>query len=154
MNDLAREIQELRGLSMNDLVNRYVELFGKTPRVKHREWLWKRCAWKIQEERYGGLSQAARRRLEEIIAEIDLPLVENQRRVSGLLRGKRRAPEDKVGTVFTRTWHGREIRVQVVETGYEWDGVVYTSLSAVAKAVTGAHWNGRLFFGLTKRKKR
>ena len=33
--------------------------------------------------------------------------------------------------------------------GFEYDGEVYRSLSAVAKAVTGSHWNGHLFFGLT-----
>jgi hypothetical protein len=43
--------------------------------------------------------------------------------------------------------------VRVLENGFEWNGVVYRSLSAVAKAVTGTHWNGKLFFGLAKRKK-
>ena len=31
---------------------------------------------------------------------------------------------------------------------YEYDGEIYSSLSAVAKAITGTHWNGRLFFGV------
>jgi len=59
-----------------------------------------------------------------------------------------------VGTVFTRTWKGGEVRTVAVEGGYEYEGAVYRSLSAVAKAVTGSHWNGRLFFGLTARKAR
>ena len=46
-----------------------------------------------------------------------------------------------------------EIRAISVDDGYEWDGTVYRSLTAVANAVTGSHWNGRLFFGLTKRRK-
>jgi hypothetical protein len=41
----------------------------------------------------------------------------------------------------------------VVEDGFEYDGKVHKSLSAVAKAITGAHWNGRLFFGLTARQR-
>ena len=151
---MKNEIDALRELSTTQLVKRYVELFGKPPRVKNREWLWKRCAWKLQEQRYGGLSAVAKQRLEVLVAEIDLLVEENRRCVSGTLRMKRRARKDKVGTVFTRTWHGREIRVQVVEGGYEWDGVLYTSLSAVANAVTGSHWSGRRFFGLTKRKNR
>ena len=40
----------------------------------------------------------------------------------------------------------------IVENGVRWNGELYGSLSAVAKAVTGNHWNGRLFFGLTKKK--
>ena len=149
---MKNEIDALRELTTSQLVQRYVELFGKSPRVKNREWLWKRCAWKLQEERYGGLSAVAKQRLEVLVAEIDLLVEENRRCVSGPLRMKTRARKDKVGTVFTRTWHGREIRVQVVEGGYEWDGVLYTSLSAVANAVTGSHWSGRRFFGLTKRR--
>jgi len=43
--------------------------------------------------------------------------------------------------------------VKVLDGGFEYGGVVYKSLSAVAKAVTGAHWNGRLFFGLIRRRK-
>ena len=56
--------------------------------------------------------------------------------------------------MFTRTWKGREVQTVAVDGGYEYEGAVYRSLSAVAKAVTGSHWNGRLFFGLTERKKR
>ncbi len=151
---MKNEIDALRKLSTTQLANRYVELFGKPLRVKNREWLWKRCAWKLQEQRYGGLSAVAKQRLEVLVAEIDLLVEENRRCVSGPLRVKRRAHADSVGTVFTRTWHSREIRVQVVEGGYEWDGVLYTSLSAVANAVTGSHWSGRRFFGLTKRRNR
>ena len=32
----------------------------------------------------------------------------------------------------------------------EYDGKTYGSLSAAAEAITGTHWNGRKFFGLTK----
>lgn len=54
------------------------------------------------------------------------------------------------GTLLTRTYKGRAIRVQVTEAGFEYDGEVYRSLSAIAKAVTGAHWNGYPFFNLPK----
>ena len=46
----------------------------------------------------------------------------------------------------------REI-LGVLPAGFEYDGAVYRSLSAVAKAVTGSHWNGLLFFGLAQSKK-
>jgi hypothetical protein len=153
MKSIAQEIEELREMKMPDLLEKYSEVFGKEPRVKHREHLWKRIAWKIQEQRFGGLTRVAQRRLEELIAEIDLPLDEQQRTVTGGLRGGRKPNSPAVGTVLTRQWKGEEIRVNVVENGFEWNRVVYRSLTAVAKAITGSHWNGKLFFGITKRKK-
>ena len=71
---MKNEIDALRKLSTTQLANRYVELFGKPLRVKNREWLWKRCAWKLQEQRYGGLSAVAKQRLEVLVAEIELPV--------------------------------------------------------------------------------
>ena len=102
MKSIAQEIEELRKLSTNDLVNRYRELYGKAPRVKNREHLWKRCAWKIQEQRFGGLSGVARRRLDELISEIDLPVGEKTRAVTGALTRPPRPDEPPVGTVLTR----------------------------------------------------
>jgi len=52
------------------------------------------------------------------------------------------------GTILSREYKGREVRVLVLEKGFECDGQVYRSLSAVAEAITGSHWNGWLFFGL------
>jgi hypothetical protein len=153
MKTIETEIQKLRQLSVGQLVDKYREVLGKEPRVRHKEFLWKRICWKLEEQRTGGLSAVARARLEALIAEIDLPVEENRRRVTGPLRGKNRASDEKPGTTYSRTYKGQEIRAVVVEAGYEWDGKVYRSLTAVARAVTGSAWNGRLFFGLTKRKK-
>ncbi len=147
---IAEEIAELRQLPVRDLVIRYEAAFGKPPRVKHREHLWRKVAWKIQEQRFGGLSGAARKKLDELIAEIDIPLVaENaeQKKPVHRING-----EPQVGTTLVRIWRGREILATRTEEGWECDGVVHRSLTAVAKAVTGTHWNGKLFFGLTKRK--
>jgi len=52
------------------------------------------------------------------------------------------------GTVLIREWDAREYRVTVTTDGlYELEG---RSLSAAAKAITGTHWSGPAFFGLTK----
>src|SRR5206468_3589541 len=56
-----------------------------------------------------------------------------------------------LGSVITRQYKGQEIRVTVTETGFEWEGRSYRSLSAVARDVCGQRWNGFLFFGLTRR---
>lgn len=148
MNSIGEEIDALRAMAVPELVARYREVFGRDPRVKHREWLWKRISWKVQERRFGGLSEKAKERLEELIAEIKLPFTEDTRTVSGPLKGRSKPGAPAVGTTLVREWRGRRIEVRVVDGGFEWDGVLFRSLSAVAEAVTGAHWNGRLFFGL------
>lgn len=151
MKSMAEDLERLRQLALPELSERYEELFGKPPRVKKRAWLSKRVAWKLEEKRLGGLSQAAKRSLEALMSEIDLPLRPCRHR--GALSGHRRAAEYKLGTVFARTWHGRQVRAVAVEGGFEYDGKIYRSLSAVAKAVTAQHWSGPLFFNLRERKR-
>ncbi len=154
---MATVIAELRELDVASLVDRYEAVHGKPPRTKHRDWLWRRVAWKVQEQRFGGLSTVAKRRLDELIAELDLPLGNNGTTVRGEVRegrgGSRRPTDPVLGTTLTRAWKGREIHATAVEGGWEHEGVQYRSLSAVAKAVTGSHWNGRLFFGLKSRRR-
>ena len=153
---MVKEIARLRSLDVPALVAEYERLFGKPPRVRNREALWKRCAWKVQEARSGGLSESAKSRLEELIAQIDLPLGESQRSVAGVLSPNRTAKTGTlaVGTTITREWRGRQVCLTVVENGFELDGVIHKSLSAAAKALTGCHWNGRLFWRLSGRKTR
>ena len=149
---IAAEIAELRGLRVPELVARYEAVYGKPPRVKHREWLWRRIAWKVQEQRFGGLSTTAKRRLDELIAELDVPLTAAATTPS---KGPQRTNgEPPIGTTPVRVWRDREVLATRTEEGWECDGVVHRSLTAAAKAATGTHWNGRLFFGLTKRRER
>ncbi len=150
MKSIATELVELHQMSRPELVQKYTELYGKTPRTIHRLRLWRRCAWKLHEQRFGGLWGAARRRLDELRAELDIPLDDEETTVSGRLR---RRSDPPIGTTLVRAYKGQEVRVDVTENGFEWNGVVYRSLSATAGAITGSHWNGRLFFGLTARKR-
>ena len=143
MKPIAEEIAELRALDAQQLYDRYIDLYGREPRVKHREYMFKRCAWKVQEQRFGGLSTTAQKRLEELMAEIDEPSL---RRVTGKLA---KPATTKPGTQIVREWRERRIVVTAVEGGFQFEGAVYRSLTAVAKAVTGTHWNGRKFFGMT-----
>jgi hypothetical protein len=55
----------------------------------------------------------------------------------------------KPGSILVREWDGRHHRVMALEEGFAWDGKTYHSLSRVARAITGGHWNGPRFFGLT-----
>lgn len=89
-----------------------------------------------QEQAYGGLSKAELRQLATQSRK-------DQRRPRGL-----RAPPVKPGTWLSRTWHGEVHQVVVLESGYEYRGARYRSLTSIANAVTGAAWSGPRFFGL------
>jgi DUF2924 family protein len=143
---IPEELADLRAMNVAELVERYVEVFGKAPRCKQPTWMFRKIAWEIPARRFGGLSKRAMARLEELMAEIDIPL--------GGVRGPltpRREKRTALGTSVTRVWKGREVTATAVEGGWAHEGAVYRSLSAVAKHVTGSHWNGKLFFGLTRR---
>jgi len=151
MSEMVDEIESLRALDRDALIARYRAEVGREPRQKNVAWLVRRLAWRVQERRLGGLSATARARLDELIAQIDLgvaaPVV-----AKGAVARAEKGAGPAVGTVLVREWRGRQIQVRVTDDGFECDGAIHPSLSAVAKAVTGAHWNGKLFFGLTKRK--
>jgi hypothetical protein len=58
------------------------------------------------------------------------------------------------GTRFVREWRGKIHVVTLTEDGhYWWQDREWTSLSTVARAITGTQWSGPAFFG-TKTNKR
>ena len=50
------------------------------------------------------------------------------------------------GAIIRKEYKGKVLEVKVLEKGFEFEGQAYKTLSAVAKKVTGDHWNGYLFF--------
>jgi hypothetical protein len=56
----------------------------------------------------------------------------------------------KPGALLVREWKGQMQHVMVLEKGFAWNGTTHTSLSQVAKTITGTNWNGHRFFGLKK----
>jgi hypothetical protein len=148
--DFGEEISRLRRESVSVLAQRYAEVFGELPRVGNRAWLVKRITWRMQEQLEGTLSERARRRAEELAADANIRLTRSRRpttRPTARRDGKdRRLPGP--GTVLTRRYKGRLLQVTVRGDGFEFDGQVFASLTAVAQAITGSHWNGYRFFGL------
>jgi hypothetical protein len=148
---ISQKIRALQTLPPAALAERYTELFGREPRVRNVAWLRRQVAWKLQERELGGLTDRTRTRLDELMSGIDLPIAAATPRPRHVpTRPDSNTP--MVGTTLTREWHGQQIRVEVRTDGFEWNGVLYKSLSACAKSITGAAWNGRLFFGLTTRR--
>jgi len=150
---VVEQVAALDKTPTDELIAEFQRLHDKAPRTRNRAWLIRKVAWALQAEAYGGLSDRAKVRLEELIAQIGPPLGAADRTVTAQLPARRPKPgTPPVGTTLTRTWHGQQVIVVVRDNGFEHDGVLYRSLSAVAKAVTHAHWNGNLFFNLTRRR--
>src|SRR5208282_2128698 len=58
----------------------------------------------------------------------------------------------KAGALLVREWNGKLERVMVLDEGFAWNGRTFSSLSQIAKAMTGTNWNGHRFFGLRQGK--
>ena len=54
------------------------------------------------------------------------------------------------GTRLLREWQGTTHEVRVLDSGFDYAGQPYKSLSAVARAITGTPWSGPLFFGIKR----
>jgi hypothetical protein len=53
-------------MTVGQLKDRYREVFGETSRSNHKQFLFRRIAWRVQANAYGGISERARRRALEI----------------------------------------------------------------------------------------
>ncbi|MBC8450730.1 DUF2924 domain-containing protein [bacterium] len=146
---MERQIEELGDMSAAELREQYREVFGEETRSRHKGFLRKRITWRLQANAEGGLSERARRRAAELADEADLRLLAP---VSRGLASRRAPSRDRrlpmPGTVLMREYRGRKVAVTVLDVGFEHGGTVYRSLTAVARAITGTHWNGYHFFGL------
>jgi hypothetical protein len=158
--NVGKEVAALQRMTVNELRVRYAEVFGDETRTGNKAWLVKRIAWRLQAMAEGGLSERARQRAEELANDADVRMSppkpkpatppNEQRTVTAAVRftDDRRLP--LAGTVLTREYKGEKLQVRVLTNGFEYEGDVFRSLSAVAKKITGTHTNGYLFFRLQK----
>jgi hypothetical protein len=153
--NLAKELAALQRLGVAQLRQRYAEVFGEATRAANRAWLLKRIAWRIQAKAEGGLSERARARAAELADDADLRSGPPKAKgTAAPIPKPAPAPAERdprlppVGAVLVRPYKGRDLKVGVLVDGFEFDGAVYPSLSAVTKAATGSHCNGFLFFRL------
>lgn len=154
-DDIPATVKALGRLTVPELKQRYAEVFGEPTRTNHKQYLVKRIVWRMQALREGGLSERARRRALELAddAEIRLSAPKATARgpgttVAAAFDAGRPASFPKPGSVIRREYKGRAIVVRVLPRGFEYEGEVYRSLTAIARNITGAHWNGVSFFGL------
>ena len=141
-SSIERAVAAMERLTVGELRTKYAEVFGEQPRSRHKRHLINRIAWRMQANAEGDLSERARERAFELANDADIRLTAPR---------PARSRDDRLQMAeseITREYKGRKIVVKVLESGFEYEGEVYASLSAVAKAVTGSHWSGNRFFGL------
>ncbi|MBL8705974.1 MAG: DUF2924 domain-containing protein [Rhodospirillales bacterium] len=136
---LDARLEALESLQAPALRLEWEKVYGTpAPRRIGRDLLLRAVAYRIQEQALGGLKPATKRRLLQIAA--------------ALKAGKPVTPVGPArlqpGTQLMREWNGRMERVEVLASGFAWQGQVYKTLTAVARAITGTHWSGPRFFGL------
>ena len=157
--DLAAEIAALPRRRVSELRAKFAAVFGEPTPSHNKVWLVKRIAWRLQAQAEGDLSERARRRAAELVADADLRLSAPRAEQTQPDSAPKQAPTLRMpadgrlrpGTVLTRRYKGCAIEVDVLEHGFAYEGQVYRSLSAVAKVVTGSHCSGHFFFGLAKK---
>jgi hypothetical protein len=140
---LDNEIARLRGLDVGALRARWHTVFRRrAPPHLPRHLLFRILAYRLQADRLGELEADTRRLLDRIGSGASK---QNDRLLADLNRPR---TELRPGTLLTREWDGHLQRVMVLADGFSWSGKTYPSLSKVAFAITGSHWNGPRFFGL------
>ena len=136
--EFEQEVGMLADLSRPDLVEHWRALYGADPpKGISRPLLVRAVAYQMQAKRYGGLKSATARRLRVI--------------ASGQTEAGHGNTDNvvlKPGARLVREWNGMTHVVEVVDGGFIWDGERHRSLSAIARAITGARWSGPRFFGL------
>lgn len=158
--NVGKEVAALQRMTVRELRSRYAEVFGEETRAGNKPWLVKRIAWRLQSIVEGDISDRARQRAAELANDADVRLsppkakpatpgsATRTRSVGFVATEDDRLPPP--GTVLTRKYKGQSLQVKVLPKGFEFEGEVYKSLSAVAKAITGQHCNGYHFFRLGK----
>ncbi|CAN5369578.1 DUF2924 domain-containing protein [soil metagenome] len=125
------EVRNLETLPLEDLRTVWRERFGAPPKMRSTNLLRFMLAWRIQAETLGGLDRG-------FVRELRLAKKSGTARTAG----------PAIGARLAREWRGRIHEVEVIDGGFHYQGATFDSLSAVARQITGARWNGPRFFGL------
>lgn len=133
-------IEGLANLSKTELKGEWARCYGAPAPSLSADLLRLGIAYRLQEKRHGGASRETKR-----------ILLQTSRAANNGSAAPAPPPQRKLtpGTRLVRDWHGTGHTVTVLAEGFEYDGEIWRSLTAIAKAITGTHRNGPRFFGLT-----
>ena len=159
--NVREQIAALDTMTVKQLRERHEEVFGVRPRSSHAAFLRKRIAWQIQANEEGCAREDLDRLSETISRDIDMIRHRAPRRNGRPTGGRnenaavpfscRPTQDPRIpmpGSILTREYRGRTVKVLVKHTGFEYEGKEHRSLTAAVKAITGSHWNGFNFFRL------
>ena len=138
-SNVVARVAALKAAPVKDLKQMWRELFQQEPPPFNRRFLESRLAYRIQELAFGGLKKETIKRLERLGEQLDGG--------KATLRRRRVDGRPIAGTRLIREWDGVRHEVTVGIDYFEYQGRHYTSLSSVARAITGTNWNGWKFFG-------
>jgi len=148
--DTRRELAALNAMTVGELAEKYREVFGVPTRTRNKDYLRQHIAWRIQEQREGGLSPRALERIGLLAPQAPARwherLAKPRREVTRPATAVRDPRLPPAGTVLTRIYDGAEHKVKVLDEGFEYRGKRYRSLSQIAKLITHTPWNGFTFF--------
>lgn len=138
--ELSLKLAALNDLTASLLRAEWRRLYrGQPPRLS-RDLLVRSIAYRVQELAYGGLSKATQRKLLALTKVLQS---------NGSIEPDD-GPRLRPGARLVREWRGRTHTIQVMEGGFEYGGKSYSSLTKIAHVITGAHWSGPRFFGLSR----
>jgi hypothetical protein len=138
--ELGVQLTALETLPLEALRAEWRRLYGTAAPTRLSRDLLTRCiAHRLQEMAHGGLRPATRRNLEAQMRSL----------ADGSAVGPSPCIRIKPGATLVRSWRGQTHTVQVLDAGFEYEGEHFASLSLIAQRITGAHWSGPRFFGLT-----
>jgi DUF2924 family protein len=144
---MEEEIANLPTFSKAELLKKWRERLKQAPPSHlNKPILVPLFAYRLQEQAFGGLKPAYKRRLRQLAESFE----QNPTRVAKAVSSSARI---KPGTRLIRQWDGQTHQVTVAEEGFEYKGERYKSLSEIARLITGTRWSGPLFFGLKQSEK-
>jgi Protein of unknown function (DUF2924) len=140
---IAEQLKALQSMDLIALRDEWRKLKGSEPPRLSRDLMLRAVAHALQMQAFGELPPSTIKKLEVSIGEVN--------EVTSLAEPTRR--ELSAGARLVREWHGRTHSVEVLHEGFLFEGKVYRSLSEIARRITGSHWSGPRFFGLTGKRK-
>ena len=150
-NSVLRQLAALQKLSEPELREKWRDLYGSEPPYFRPTFLRKRLAFRIQELFYGTLSDESVKKLSEMALNDPMSNISRHEKNP---KGNNADEKTLPGTRLLREWNGRQYEVIAKEKGFEYDGMEFRSLTAVARKITGVQWNGPVFFGLKKSRRK
>jgi len=159
--DIDKEVALLQRMTVGQLREKYEEVWEEPTNIRNKQLLVKRIAWKMQANIEGDISQRARRRAADLACGTDIRTTAPKATksvtkpagdtVTGFVQPEEDNRLPPPSSELERVYKGEKYVVLVLENGFEYDGAIYKTLSAVAKKISGQHCNGYHFFNLNKK---